>query len=40
MTFYTDGVTEARGTDGWYGETRLHDLIAQVDHDPQVITMK
>ena len=38
VTFYTDGVTEARGTDGWYGETRLHDLIAQVDHDPHVIT--
>jgi sigma-B regulation protein RsbU (phosphoserine phosphatase) len=38
LTFYTDGVTEARSADGWYGDTRLHELVAQADHDPQVIT--
>jgi phosphoserine phosphatase RsbU/P len=38
ITLYTDGVTEARGDDGWFGESRLHDLIAKADHDPQVIT--
>ena len=26
------------GGDGWFGESRLHDLIAKADHDPQVIT--
>ncbi|WP_229053433.1 PP2C family protein-serine/threonine phosphatase [Aeromicrobium sp. Leaf350] len=37
VTFYTDGVTEARGPAGLFGETRLHDLLAELPHDPQVI---
>jgi sigma-B regulation protein RsbU (phosphoserine phosphatase) len=38
ITFYTDGVTEARGADGLYGETRLLDLVAHLSHDPHAIT--
>jgi sigma-B regulation protein RsbU (phosphoserine phosphatase) len=38
ITFYTDGVSEARGTAGMYGETRLLELVRQMAHDPQVIT--
>jgi sigma-B regulation protein RsbU (phosphoserine phosphatase) len=38
ITFYTDGVSEARGAAGMYGETRLHALVGQLAHDPRVIT--
>ena len=38
ITFYTDGVTEARGTQGMYGETRLRELVAGLPHDPHAIT--
>ena len=38
ITFYTDGVSEARGTAGMYGEARLLELVRQLAHDPQVIT--
>jgi sigma-B regulation protein RsbU (phosphoserine phosphatase) len=38
ITFYTDGVTEARGADGLYGETRLFELVAHLTHDPHAIT--
>ena len=38
ITFYTDGVSEARGTAGMYGETRLLELVGQLAHDPRVIT--
>ena len=38
VTFFTDGVTEARGAAGLFGDRRLQDLIAQLDHDPHVIT--
>lgn len=29
LVLYTDGVTEARGADGWYGEARLRDAVAR-----------
>lgn len=38
VTFYTDGVTEARGAGGLYGEARLHDLVARLPHDAHAIT--
>jgi sigma-B regulation protein RsbU (phosphoserine phosphatase) len=38
LTLYTDGVTEARGADGMYGDERLHTLVASLPHDPQAIT--
>lgn len=28
LVLYTDGVTEARGPDGWFGDQRLRDLLA------------
>lgn len=28
LVLYTDGVTEARGADGWFGDDRLHELLA------------
>lgn len=38
LTLYTDGVTEARGEDGLFGESRLERLIAGGPHDPRAIT--
>lgn len=38
ITLYTDGVTEARGPDGLFGETRLQRLLEQCRHQPQAIT--
>ncbi len=38
ITLYTDGVTEARGHDGLYGETRLQSLLEQCSHRPHAIT--
>lgn len=38
MVLYTDGVTEARGVDGFYGAERLTELIAAVEH-PTAVTV-
>lgn len=38
LTIYTDGVTEARSTDGLFGEDRLFALLATLPPDPTVIT--
>jgi phosphoserine phosphatase RsbU/P len=38
LTLYTDGVTEARGPSGVYGEERLLDLLRALPHDPRSIT--
>lgn len=38
LTLYTDGVTEARGPEGMYGEARLHDLVSVLPHDPALLT--
>ena len=38
LTLYTDGVTEARGPNGLYGEVRLRQLIASAACDVQTIT--
>ena len=35
LTVYTDGVTEARGVAGMYGEDRLYGLVEQLPHDAQ-----
>ena len=32
MVLYTDGVTEARGVDGFYGAERLARLVGSVEH--------
>jgi sigma-B regulation protein RsbU (phosphoserine phosphatase) len=37
VTLYTDGVTEARGSDGLYGEARLHRLLGDLPGDPDVL---
>jgi len=38
VTLYTDGVTEARGTGGLFGEDRLRTLIGRLPGDPHEIT--
>lgn len=38
VTLYTDGVTEARSSEGLYGEQRLVELLARLPHDPLAIT--
>ncbi len=38
VTFFTDGVTEARDGDGLFGDQRLHQLVEKLSHDPHVIT--
>ncbi|GAB3785846.1 PP2C family protein-serine/threonine phosphatase [Nocardioides ungokensis] len=38
VTLYTDGVTEARGADGLYGEERLNDLIGNLPSDSRGLT--
>jgi sigma-B regulation protein RsbU (phosphoserine phosphatase) len=38
ITFYTDGVTEARNGRHLYGEDRLHALLTELPHEPSAIT--
>lgn len=38
ITLYTDGVTEARGRDGLFGEARLHRLLHDLPGDPDALT--
>ena len=38
ITFYTDGVTEARDGPYLYGEDRLHALLTDLPHEPRAIT--
>jgi phosphoserine phosphatase RsbU/P len=37
VVLYTDGVTEARGADGFYGEARLAEMLAQLPRDPHAV---
>ena len=37
VLLYTDGVTEARGPDGFFGETELPNLLAELPRDPNAI---
>jgi sigma-B regulation protein RsbU (phosphoserine phosphatase) len=32
---YTDGITEAKGSEGYYGEERMHRMLATLGPDPQ-----
>jgi phosphoserine phosphatase RsbU/P len=38
VTLYTDGVTEARGPDGFFGEERLDDLVTDLAGDARSLT--
>jgi sigma-B regulation protein RsbU (phosphoserine phosphatase) len=38
VTLFTDGVTEARGEQGLFGEERLREVVASTDPEPTVLT--
>jgi sigma-B regulation protein RsbU (phosphoserine phosphatase) len=38
VTLYTDGITEARGAEGMYGERGLQELIARLPHEVAALT--
>jgi sigma-B regulation protein RsbU (phosphoserine phosphatase) len=37
LLFHTDGITEARGPDGYYGDERLHRRVAELGPVPQTL---